>query len=149
EQVSLGRRVALKALAPAAALDAVSLERFRREAMAAARLHHTNIVPVFGVGEHDGLHYFVMQLIDGQGLDAVLADLRRPPAPDLTTPAAEPGAAAGCQSAAAGPTDPALAPAEAVAAVPPGKGGASSDARHGTHWRRVARIGEQVAEALD
>ena len=46
------------------------LERFRREARAAARLHHTNIVPVFGVGEHEGVHYFAMQFIRGQGLDA-------------------------------------------------------------------------------
>ena len=50
---------------------------FLREAKAAARLHHTNIVPVFGVGEDDGLHYYVMQFIAGQGLDQVLAELRR------------------------------------------------------------------------
>ena len=44
---------------------------------AAARLHHTNIVPVFGVGEQDGLHYFVMQFIQGLGLDEVLAELSK------------------------------------------------------------------------
>src|SRR5262249_28381485 len=49
----------------------------RREARAAARLHHTNIVPVFGVGEQDGLHYYVMQFIPGLGLDVVLDELRR------------------------------------------------------------------------
>ena len=55
EQESLGRHVALKVLPRHARLDrSRSLERFRREARAAARLHHTNIVPVFGVGEHDG-----------------------------------------------------------------------------------------------
>ena len=43
----------------------------------AARLHHTNIVPVFGVGEHDGVHYYAMQFIQGQGLDVVLDELRR------------------------------------------------------------------------
>src|SRR5262249_17876857 len=53
------------------------LARFHREARAAARLHHTNIVPVFGVGEQDGLHYYVMQFIQGQSLDAVLEELRR------------------------------------------------------------------------
>jgi len=37
-----------------------------------ARLHHTNIVPVFGVGQQDGIHYYVMQFIDGEGLDKVL-----------------------------------------------------------------------------
>src|SRR5262249_10122648 len=51
EQVSLARRVALKVLPLHAARDAVMLERFRREAKAAAKLHHTNIVPVFEVGQ--------------------------------------------------------------------------------------------------
>src|SRR5262245_8216359 len=49
EQVSLGRRVALKVLARQAALDSKQRRRFDREAKAAARLHHTNIVPVFSV----------------------------------------------------------------------------------------------------
>jgi len=77
EQESLGRRVALKVLAASAVLDPRHLRRFHREAKAAARLHHTNIVPVFGVGEQDGLHYYVMQFIQGQGLDEVLVELRR------------------------------------------------------------------------
>jgi WD40 repeat protein len=77
EQESLGRRVALKVLPGHALLDPRQLVRFRREARAAARLHHTNIVPVFGVGEQDGLHYYVMQFIAGQPLDAVLKELRR------------------------------------------------------------------------
>jgi serine/threonine protein kinase len=88
EQESLGRHVALKVLPPQALLNGTYLERFRREARAAARLHHTNIVPVFGVGEADGVHYYAMQFIRGEGLDKVLADLRRfrdagaPPASD-------------------------------------------------------------------
>jgi eukaryotic-like serine/threonine-protein kinase len=57
EQESLGRHVALKVLPGHALLDPRQLARFHREARAAARLHHTNIVPVFGVGEQDGLHY--------------------------------------------------------------------------------------------
>src|SRR5262245_27036577 len=77
EQESLGRRVALKVLPGHALLDPRQLVRFKREARAAARLHHTNIVPVFGVGEQDGLHYYVMQFIRGQSLDAVLKELRR------------------------------------------------------------------------
>ena len=77
EEESLGRHVALKVLPGQTLLDPQRLLRFRREAKAAARLHHTNIVPVFGVGEDDGLHYYVMQFIAGQGLDQVLAELRR------------------------------------------------------------------------
>jgi WD40 repeat protein/serine/threonine protein kinase/tetratricopeptide (TPR) repeat protein len=76
EQESLGRRVALKVLPPHALNDAQQIRRFEREAKAAARLHHTNIVPVFGVGHHEGTHYYVMQFIQGLGLDAVLEELR-------------------------------------------------------------------------
>jgi eukaryotic-like serine/threonine-protein kinase len=76
-QESLGRHVALKVLPGHARLDPRQLARFHREARAAAKLHHTNIVPVFGIGEEDGLHYYVMQYIPGQSLDAVLEELRR------------------------------------------------------------------------
>jgi serine/threonine protein kinase/tetratricopeptide (TPR) repeat protein len=72
EQESLGRKVAVKVLPRPALLARGQLERFLREARTVARLHHTHIVPVFGVGEQDGLHYFVMQLIPGVGLDEVL-----------------------------------------------------------------------------
>lgn len=75
EQVSLGRHVALKVLSRQMLLDGRQKQRFEREARAAARLHHTNIVPVFGVGEQEGLHYYVMQFIQGQGLDKVLKEL--------------------------------------------------------------------------
>ncbi len=77
EQESLGRRVAVKVLSASARADPSRVRRFEREARATARLHHTNIVPVFGVGEQDGTAYYVMQLIPGLGLDAVLADLKR------------------------------------------------------------------------
>jgi hypothetical protein len=77
EQESLGRHVALKVLPAHSLLDPPRLLRFQREARAAARLHHTNIVQVFGVGEHEGLHYYVMQIIQGQGLHEVLAELRK------------------------------------------------------------------------
>jgi WD40 repeat protein/serine/threonine protein kinase len=76
EQVSLGRHVALKVLPKSMLLDDKAKRRFEREAKAAARLHHTNIVPVFGVGEQDGLPYYVMQFIQGLGLDQVLAELK-------------------------------------------------------------------------
>jgi tetratricopeptide (TPR) repeat protein len=74
QQESLGRRVAVKVLTAQALLDPDQLRRFQREARAMARLHHTNIVPVFGVSEHDGLPYYVMEFIDGRGLDAVIGD---------------------------------------------------------------------------
>jgi serine/threonine protein kinase/WD40 repeat protein len=76
-QESLGRHVALKVLPYEASANATYLERFTREARAAARLHHTNIVPVYDVGEHQGVHYYAMQFIQGQGLDEVLQELRR------------------------------------------------------------------------
>jgi serine/threonine protein kinase len=76
EQVSLGRRVALKVLPFAAALDAKQLQRFKNEAQAAAQLHHTNIVPVYAVGCERGVHYYAMQFIDGQTLAKVIADWR-------------------------------------------------------------------------
>ena len=76
EQVSLGRRVALKVLPQQLLAGQKQRKRFEREAKAAARLHHTNIVPVFGVGEQEGLHYYVMQFIHGQGLDEVIVELR-------------------------------------------------------------------------
>ncbi len=68
EQESLGRKVAVKVLPTQMLLDPRRLQRFQQEAQTAARLHHTNIVPIFGVGEQDGYHYYVMQLITGQGL---------------------------------------------------------------------------------
>ena len=77
EQISLGRRVALKVLPFAAALDARQLQRFKNEAQAAACLHHTNIVPVFGVGCERGVHYYAMQYIEGQTLAAIIRNLRR------------------------------------------------------------------------
>jgi serine/threonine protein kinase/formylglycine-generating enzyme required for sulfatase activity len=77
QQLSLGRHVAIKVLRSHALQDARHLARFQREARSAAKLHHTNIVPVFGVGEQDGLHYYVMQFIQGLGLDVVLDELRR------------------------------------------------------------------------
>jgi WD40 repeat protein/serine/threonine protein kinase/tetratricopeptide (TPR) repeat protein len=183
EQESLGRRVALKVLSAGALADPKQVRRFEREAKAAARLHHTNIVPVFGVGRQDGHHYFVMQFIAGLGLDAVLENLRRlrrekseaGPAPPsraaaggtrgLTAAEVARSLIAG-RVAAAGPpadgepTEPldadAAAPsngppadASASAAVLPGSSGLSSSDTDCRYYRSVARIGIQVAEALE
>lgn len=77
EQISLGRRVALKVLSFAAVLDQRQLQRFKNEAQAAAQLHHTNIVPVFSVGCERGVHYYAMQYIEGHPLSAVIRELRQ------------------------------------------------------------------------
>ncbi len=77
EQISLGRRVALKVLPRHVAEDRRALDRFQREAKAAARLHHTNIVPVFEVGREGDVAFYAMQFIQGQGLDQVIDELRR------------------------------------------------------------------------
>ena len=77
EQISLGRRVALKVLPGHVSRDPMVQERFRREARAAARLHHTNIVPVYEVGQDGDVRFYAMQFIQGLGLDAVIDELRR------------------------------------------------------------------------
>ncbi|MFO0798569.1 MAG: WD40 repeat domain-containing serine/threonine protein kinase [Gemmataceae bacterium] len=76
-QETLGRRVALKVLAAGAHDPSERLDRFRREARTAGRLHHTNIVPVYGVGADRGTHFYAMQYIRGRSLADVLADVRR------------------------------------------------------------------------
>lgn len=75
-QLSLGRRVALKVLPFAAAMDTKHLQRFKNEAQAAALLHHNHIVPVFGVGCERGIHFYAMQLIEGQTVAAIIRQLR-------------------------------------------------------------------------
>ncbi len=84
-QGTLGRRVALKVLAVGPHTRPTVLERFQREARTAARLHHGNIVPVFGVGADRGTHFFAMQYIDGASLDQVIAEVRRIRAGQATT----------------------------------------------------------------
>ncbi len=76
EQISLGRRVALKVLPFAAVLDAKQLQRFKNEAQAAAHLTHQNIVPVYAVGCERGVHYYAMQFIEGSTLGDVIHELR-------------------------------------------------------------------------
>ncbi len=71
-QVSLNRRVALKVLSGGLGLTPKAVQRFRREAEAAAKLQHTNIVPVYATGEENGTHFYAMELIDGPSLDHVI-----------------------------------------------------------------------------
>jgi serine/threonine protein kinase/WD40 repeat protein len=176
-QESLGRHVALKVLPYHGLLSPVQLERFRREARAAARLHHTNIVPIFGVGEDSGTHFYAMQFIQGQGLDVVLDDVRRlrgsftqadradgPAARSLSEQVAR-GLVSGqferppADAVAAEPVVPTVAPAGA------GPEPAAADTHFQLHpaestatlasltetqyYRSVAQVGIQVAEALE
>jgi serine/threonine-protein kinase len=176
-QESLGRHVALKVLPDRRALAPNQLERFIREAKAAALLHHTNIVPVFGVGAHEGVHYYAMQYIEGQGLDAVLAEIKRlrRAAPEPPGGETKPGGAVATSVARglltgrfqeAGPPDDPAATVASLGAPADGPVGASSPASPGAaagradsapsilgptearYHRGVARLGAQVAEAL-
>ncbi len=79
QQISLHRRVAVKVLPFAAVLDSKQITRFKNEAQAAAQLDHPNIVSVYAVGSDRGVHFFAMQLIDGQPLDRAIEELREHP----------------------------------------------------------------------
>ncbi len=172
-QESLSRRVALKVLPPLAAAGETSLVRFRGEARAAARLHHTNIVPVFEVGEDQGCSFIAMQFIDGRGLDSVLVELQRTPSAagpsnDRRASALKHPIPRGTHDAAAGGEAGPNAGSEAPAS--PAAAGHDADERHGTsrppkerpahaanhsdssprrYFREVAHMGVQIAEALD
>jgi len=87
EQLSLRRRVALKVLPFASAVDPRRLQRFKNEATAAAHFRHEHIVPVYAVGCERGVHYYAMQFVDGQSLAALIAELRRTTAALTTAPA--------------------------------------------------------------
>src|SRR5262249_19020911 len=91
EQLSLGRRVAVKVLPFAATLDPKQLHRFNNEAHAAAHLPPPTIVPVHSVGCERGVHFYAMQHIEGQSLAALIGELRRP----AGAPAAEEGSSSG------------------------------------------------------
>ncbi|HEV3448810.1 MAG TPA: serine/threonine-protein kinase, partial [Gemmataceae bacterium] len=152
EQISLGRRVALKVLPFAATMDPRHLQRFQNEARAAASLHHTNIVPVHAVGNERGVHYYAMQYIDGLPLSAVIQELRQQRQLHATD----------SQSSPAAPDQPTTA-----YAAPPGQGdvagkpdaetarplqGALSTKLSPTgreFFHTLAQLGEQAALALD
>ncbi len=74
EQIPLRRVVALKVLRFGVVADQEAMQRFQREAETVARLHHTNIVPIFAVGCERGVHYYAMQYIAGRSLADVLAE---------------------------------------------------------------------------
>jgi serine/threonine protein kinase/tetratricopeptide (TPR) repeat protein len=174
EQISLGRRVALKVLTQKLHHDGRQKRRFEREARAAARLHHTNIVPVFGFGEADGSPYYVMQFIQGLPLDEVIKDVSRLERRQGAEPAGRAGAVA--RSLATGTflapsdapevtgdyqPDEALSPADssgsrsnssgvASAVTAPGAETVSGSRRKQlTYWQGVARLGIQAGQALE
>jgi serine/threonine protein kinase len=138
EQPSLRRRVALKVLPLAAALDARQLQRFRNEAQAAAQLHHSNIVPIYAVGCERGVHYYAMQFIDGRTLADLIAQQRQQ---------------AGLTAEAERPSDAATASltAPAATATPETAAGNATDRSptRRSYFRDVARLGAQAAEALE
>src|SRR3954451_2499508 len=76
-QLSLGRPVALKLIAPERASDAGFRERFERESRLAAAIDHPNVIPVYGAGEEAGHLYLVMRYVAGTDLQALLARDRR------------------------------------------------------------------------
>lgn len=127
EQRSLDRRVALKVLPRHAMKDAQRVQRFAREAQLAAQLHHTNIVPIFGFGEDDGYHYYVMQYIHGVSLDLVLGQFIASEVDAARDPRAI-GAANAIRSGRLNPK--------------------RSTGSGTSQWHAIAEIGRQVAGAL-
>ncbi len=165
-QESLGRNVALKLLPASARFDARRQQRFQQEAMASAKLHHTNIVPVFGVGTHDDTAYIVMQYIDGQPLDSVLTELSRIRSGNekLRSGSTEAVAIASVSTIATAisrfesqPPFPSDLHAGSGDHAPIDESDAASNAssssatlitNQGIYWRNIANIGIQVASAL-
>jgi eukaryotic-like serine/threonine-protein kinase len=156
QQLSLDRRVALKVLPMAAALDSKQLQRFQLEAHAAACLHHTNIVPVHAVGCERGVPFYAMEFIEGRSLSQFVTELRRlevleagnTSAADLadivlSTLAVKP--AGGTIDPGDDRRDEPGTPAPRPHREPPS--GTSTRSRE--YIRNVAQLGVQVAEALD
>ena len=136
-QISLDRPVALKILPFAAVLDAKQIARFKNEAQAAAQIQHPNIVPVYAIGAERGVHYYAMQLIDGQPLDQAITQLRgdggdavsnsTTPDSDVTT---------------------VRAPSKGTVGPPSHSLLTTKTESRGKYYHTVARIGIQAAEAL-
>jgi serine/threonine protein kinase len=146
EQISLRRRVALKVLPFAGALDPTQLQRFHNEAQAAAQLHHTNIVPVYFVGCERGVHFYAMQYIEGRSLAQVIDELAgRRGAPERS-------ASSGGESDRPATPPQARGPAPAAPAVETlAPGALSTDTPRNSRefFRAAAGLGIQAAVALD
>jgi serine/threonine protein kinase/Tfp pilus assembly protein PilF len=150
-QVSLNRKVALKVLSGGLGLTPKAVQRFRREAEAAAKLHHTNIVPVYATGEQDGTHFYAMELIEGPSLDHVIRQMRSGEAgaerSDAPAGASEASAPATHLSPDLVQTGPYIEGAN-VAGASSGLS-SSSLGSGGGYFDTVARMIAEVADALD
>ncbi len=163
EQVSLSRRVALKILPLAAALDARALRRFQLEAQVVGLLQHPRIVPVHAVGTFDGVPYFAMQFIEGCSLAWIIAELRAGLSDEGHREAAREGSGSASGGTSGGVLAATLlsgrfapAPGDSDSGRRPGSGSAEgSAAPAGSHptrareyIRSIARLGIQAADAL-
>src|SRR5579884_776302 len=155
EQLSIGRRVALKLLPFASSLDPRQLQRFRNEARAAGQLHHSHIVPVYWVGCEQGVHFYAMQFIDGQSLAAVIRELQRQVQARPGQPGEPPTASAAlAQELASGrwapePKRDSGAPSAGLAQKPGSGLSREGSGRSQAYVRAVAQLGVQAAQALD
>ncbi len=138
-QVSIDRRVALKVLPFAAALDERHLRRFKHEVQAAGHLHHQHIVPVYAVGCERGVHYYAMQFSAGQPLTATIHELR--PFAGLDPSEPRPSGSGVAHPLPAGRGSETTA---AVAAL-----STEHSVRDPGYFRTVAQLGVQAAEALE
>jgi serine/threonine protein kinase len=143
-QLSLKRKVALKVLSGLLGLTPRSVQRFRREAEAAAKLHHTNIVPVYATGEQGGTHYYAMEMIEGPSLDKILRHLRQ-----NTTPPDKDAASGGGErlSADLAATGPYLGENQATPSLQTLSSSSLSSGGH--YFDTVARMIADVADALE
>jgi serine/threonine protein kinase len=143
-QVSLNRQVALKVLSGGLGLTGKAVQRFRREAEAAARLHHTNIVPVYATGEQDGTHFYAMELIDGPSLDHVIKQMRQ----SRDSQSSDTPSSGGENVLLAAMTGPYVAesgsPAKSTAPL-----SSSSLSSDGQYFDTVARMSADAADALE
>lgn len=149
-QISLGRRVALKVLPSASALDCKQLQRFKNEAHAAAQLNHRHIVPVYAVGCDNGVHYYAMQFIDGHTVADAIHAVRHSQGGKSHEPVG--GATTVCPVPVdGGPPQPAGPDGLHVADTDfPGRLPSTEHSAHGaSYFRAVARLGLQAAEALE
>ena len=176
EQLSMGRRVALKVLPFAALVQDKSLQRFRNEVRAAAALDHPHIVSIYSVGEERGVHFYAMQLIRGQTLADMIWQLRKernkdsspppqnkdfPPHQDKDFSPPLCGEGLGERGAPPQSNDPTSdfsqsaipgtlrVPQSEIATSPAARLSTAPDTRRASeHYRAAARLGIQAADAL-
>ncbi len=155
QQVSLGRRVAVKVLSGAGVLDPRRLQRFRIEAQAVAQLNHPHIVPIFAVGFDRGIHYYAMQYVEGSTLAEILENhpARQKGGGEETTlvptrqaPGSSSGVAAAASSLGVRSTDP---DDSGFRLTSRGAGSNITPIAGREAFRAIAQLGIQAAEGLD